>query len=129
MHGLMREGRCEPVLYSTRSWFMVIKEIWVHLLTYNLVRRMMQVAGIEGVLSRQLSFKHALQLCMAYRHCLTLLDLDAVQVLLRLIAKRRVGQRPGRIEPRAIKRRLKPFPLLTKHRHLAREELRLHGHP
>jgi hypothetical protein len=115
---------------SSKSPAMAIKEIWVYLLAYNLVRRMMQqAAGMEGVLPIQLSFKHALQLCMACRYCLTRLDPDAAQVLLRLIAKRRVGQRPGRIEPRAIKRRPKPFPLLTKHRHLARKELRLHGQP
>lgn len=115
---------------SSKSPAMAIKEIWVHLLAYNLVRRMMQqAAGIEGMLPRQLSFKHAVRLCMACRHCLTHLDLDAAQVLLRLIAKRRVGRRPGRTEPRAIRRRPKPFPLLTKNRHLARKELRLHGHP
>lgn len=90
---------------------------------------MLQAANMEGVLPRQLSFKHALQLCMAWRHAVTHLDSDAAIVLLHLIAKRRVGQRPGRIEPRAIKRRPKPFPLLTKHRHIAREQVRLHGHP
>jgi hypothetical protein len=117
-------------MLRSKSPAMAIKEIWVYLLAYNLIRRMMlQAAGIEGVLPRQLSFKHALQLCMACRLCLTPLDQDAAQILLRLIAKRRVGQRPGRIEPRAIKRRPKPFPSLTKHRHLAREEVRLHGHP
>lgn len=117
-------------MLRSKSPAMAIKEIWIYLLAYNLVRRMMQqAAGIAGVLPRQLSFKHALQLCMAYRHCLTHLDPNATHVLLRLIAKRRVGQRPGRIEPRAIKRRSKPFPLLTKHRYLAREQLRLHGHP
>ncbi|HEV7122906.1 MAG TPA: hypothetical protein VGN24_05690 [Rhodanobacter sp.] len=109
---------------------MAIKEIWVHLLAYNFVRRMMrQAAGIEGALPRQLTFKHTLQRCMAYQHCLTLLDLDAVQALLRLIANRRIGQRSGRVEPRAIKQRLKSIPLLTNHRHLAREELLRHGHP
>lgn len=117
-------------ILGSKSPAMAIKEIWVHLLAYNLIRRMMlQAAGIEGVLPRQLSFKHALQMCMAYRKCLTHLNPDATKVLLRLIARRRVGKRPGRIEPRAIKRRSKPFPLLTRHRHLAREELRLHGHP
>jgi hypothetical protein len=115
---------------SSKSPAMAIKEIWVYLLAYNLVRRMMQkAAGMQGALPIQLSFKHALQLCMACRYRLTRLDPNAAQVLLPLIAKRRVGQRPGRIEPRAIKRRPKPFPLLTKHRHLARKELRLHGQP
>jgi hypothetical protein len=117
-------------MLSSKSPAMAVKEIWVHLLAYNLIRRMMlQAAGIAAVLPRQLSFKHALQLCMAWRHGLTGLEAEAAQVLLHLIAKRRVGQRPGRIEPRAIKRRPKPFPLLTKHRHIAREELRRYGHP
>ena len=117
-------------MLSSKSPTMAIKELWVYLLAYNLIRRMMlQAADIEGVSPRQLSFKHALQLCMACRHWLTQLDQNAAQTLLHLIAKRRVGQRPGRIEPRAIKRRQKPFPLLTQCRHLAREEVRLHGHP
>jgi hypothetical protein len=46
-----------------------------------------------------------------------------------LIAEQRAGNRPGRIEPRAVKRRPKPFPLLVKSRAIAREEVRRHGHP
>ncbi|MEA3278107.1 MAG: IS4 family transposase, partial [Pseudomonadota bacterium] len=49
--------------------------------------------------------------------------------LLILIAEPRVGLRPGRVEPRALKRRLKPFPLLTKPREVAREEIKKNGHP
>ena len=49
--------------------------------------------------------------------------------LLLLIAEPRAGLRPGRIEPRQLKRRLKPFPLMTKSRCEAREEVRLNGHP
>ncbi|MBA3487177.1 MAG: hypothetical protein H0T88_08325 [Lysobacter sp.] len=109
---------------------MAIKEIWVYLLAYNVIRRMMlQAACMEDLLPRQLSFRHALQLCMAYRHHLAHPDPETFQAMLRLIAGRRVGQRSGRIEPRAVKRRPKAFPLLTKPRHLAREEVRIHGHP
>lgn len=116
-------------MLGSKSPSMAIKEIWVHLLAYNLIRRMMlQAANIESVLPRQLSFKHALQLCMASRHYLAYLEGSAWD-LLRLIAKQRVGQRPGRIEPRAVKRRPKPFPFLTEQRDLAREKLRRHGHP
>jgi hypothetical protein len=53
----------------------------------------------------------------------------SIGALLVLIAEPRVGLRPGRTEPRAIKRRPKPFPLLTKPRQLAREDIRLYGHP
>ncbi|MDH4304875.1 MAG: hypothetical protein OEV53_12515, partial [Nitrospira sp.] len=46
-----------------------------------------------------------------------------------LIAQQRVGNRSGRLEPRAIKRRPKPYPLLTKPRAIAREDIRTYGHP
>ncbi|MCX7158514.1 MAG: IS4 family transposase, partial [Proteobacteria bacterium] len=46
-----------------------------------------------------------------------------------LIAQQRVGDRPGRIEPRAVKRRPKPYPLLTESRARARARVRRHGHP
>ncbi len=117
-------------MLSCKSPAMAIKEIWVYLLAYNVIRRMMlQAACMEDLLPRQLSFRHALQLCMAYRHHLAHPDPETFQAMLRLIAGRRVGQRSGRIEPRAVKRRPKAFPLLTKRRHLAREEVRIHGHP
>lgn len=117
-------------MLSSKSPAMAIKEIWVHLLAYNVIRRMMlQAACTHDVLPRQLSFKHALQLCMACRCHLIRSDPNAELAILHLIAQRRVGQRPGRIEPRAVKRRPKPFSLLTKRRHLAREEVRRHGHP
>ena len=46
-----------------------------------------------------------------------------------MAARQRVGNRPGRIEPRAVKRRPKPYPLLAKPRTEAREEIRKNGHP
>jgi len=56
-------------------------------------------------------------------------DAVCIQALLVLIAEPRVGLRPGRIEPHALKRRLKSYPLLTKPRRLAQEEVRGRGHP
>jgi len=46
-----------------------------------------------------------------------------------MMAQQRVGNRPGRIEPRAVKRRPKAFPLLTKPRAKVREHLSKYGHP
>jgi hypothetical protein len=46
-----------------------------------------------------------------------------------LIAQHRVGNRPGGCEPLAVKRRPKPFPLLTKPRTIARAEILNNGHP
>ena len=52
-----------------------------------------------------------------------------MHALLVLMAEPRVGLRPGRVEPRALKRRQKPYPLLTKPRTVAQEDIRTNGHP
>jgi len=79
---------------------------------------------------RQLSFKHTVQVWMAWQQRGgTTHDAVSVSALLVLVAEPRVGLRPGRVEPRAVKRRPKPFPLLTKPREEAREYIRENGHP
>jgi hypothetical protein len=110
---------------------MAVKEIWVYLLAYNLVRLMMaQAALLADRLPRELSFKHTLQLWVAWRQRGMGSDHDdALSVLFVLIAQRQVGHRPRRIEPRAVKRRPKPYPLLTKPRPIAREEIGVNEHP
>lgn len=107
------------------------KEMWVYFLAYNLLRLLMANAALfANVLPRQLSFKHTLQLWVAWQpHYSYLCDEEHIQTLMNLIAQPRVGNRPGRIEPRAVKRRPKPYPWLMKQRSEAREEIRLHGHP
>ena len=91
---------------------------------------MAQAAFFTHRLPRQLSFKHSVQLCIAWTARVHgAQDPDKLDALLVLIAQQRVGERPGRIEPRAVKRRPKTYPLLTKPRALAREYLRAHGHP
>lgn len=109
---------------------MAVKEIWVYLLAYNLIRMMMaQAARHTRLLPRQLSFKHAVQICIALPyHRYLMLQADKRCILFELIAQQRVGDRPGRIEPRALKRRPKPYPLLTQPRAIAREKIRKYGH-
>lgn len=94
---------------------MAEKEVWVHLLAYNLIRGLMaDSARYADVLPRQLSFKHTVQLWESWRIQARLISTDApVDGLLELIAQHRVANRSGRIEPRAVKRRPKPFPLLS----------------
>lgn len=105
---------------------MVRKEIWIYLLAYNLIRRMMMRAALQAkTLPRQLSFKHSLQLWQAWQRCGIPLAVEADLTLLALIAHKRVGNRPGRIEPRAIKRRPKSLPLLNKPRPIARRALEM----
>ena len=116
---------------SCQTPAMAIKEIWVYLLAYNLIRLLMaQAALLADRLPRQLSFKHTVQIWIAWAEHRTGTEYnDRLYGLFILIAQQRVGQRPGRIEPRAIKRRPKPYPLLTQTRVLARAHVRKHGHP
>lgn len=117
-------------MLSCRTPAMAEKEIWVYLLAYNLIRLLMaQAALLADLLPRQLSFKHTLQLWIAWRQGGSGSYDDQLAGLFILIAQQHVGNRPGRIEPRAVKRRPKPFPLLTKPREEAREYIRANGHP
>ena len=106
------------------------KQWCVGLLAYNLIRLLMlRSAKLADVLPRQLSFKHSLQLSLAWSQRGLPPDEAQIERLLVLIAQRRVGRRPGRVEPRAVKRRPKPLPLLTQPRAIARDKIRRFGHP
>ena len=107
---------------------MVKKEIAVHLLAYNLVRTVMAQAALLGhVLLRQLSFKATLQLLRAFeeniRHAPRGRQTLRRACLLAGVARLRLPHRPGRLEPRAVKRRPKPLSLLTQPRHILKAEL------
>ena len=107
---------------------MVRKEIWACLLAYNLIRQaMLEAALAKGRSPRQLSFTAALQKIAASWATLAVCDpatlLKVVEVHLKHIASHRVGNRPNRVEPRAVKRRPKPHKLLTKPRAEARAEM------
>lgn len=106
---------------------MVRREVWTCLLAYNLIRRtMLQAAEASGVSPRQLSFTAAMQVIAASWMIVAVHDslrtkLAEAQVV--RMAGCTVRHRPGRVEPRAVKRRPKPHPLLTKPRDQARAEL------
>ena len=104
------------------------KQLWVHLLAYNVIRLLMaQAACHAGVDPRCLSFKHTVQLWTEW----VARGLSATKDcgrLFTLIAQCRAGHRPGRIEPRMRKRRPKPYPWLKVPRAQARGHVELHGH-
>src|SRR5215470_2825090 len=92
---------------------MIEKEIWAHLLAYNLLRTVMAVAAAEhGIGPREVSFKGAKQVVTAFAPKIEAARSEEraalIDALLRVIAYHRVGDRPGRWEPRARKRRPKP---------------------
>ena len=116
---------------SCQTPAMAIKEIWVYLLAYNIIRLMMaQAALCVHLMPRQISFKHTVQMWIAWSgQGYAIESGDKLYGLFALIAQQRVGERPDRIEPRAVKRRPKTYPLLTTPRALARAHIRKYGHP
>jgi hypothetical protein len=106
---------------------MVQKELFMHLIGYNLIRALMlQSARRHEVPLERLSFKGSLDSVRQYSFALSKAKTKTraaalVKELLRVLAADLVPDRPGRREPRAVKRRPKPFPLLTKPRHQFRE--------
>lgn len=113
---------------SCKTPDMIEKEIWVYFLAYNLIRlHMAQAALASKMLPRQISFKHALQLWLAcYQQNI---EGDSLDIIWVVMAQKKIGNRSGRIEPRAIKRRPKAYPLLMKPRAQAREDVRKNGRP
>lgn len=106
---------------------MVRKEIWAHLLAYNLIRTVIaQAAAKHDKHPRQISFTRAMRTLEAFRSPLahaTSQQLPALyEHMLEAIAYHEIANRPNRLEPRQRKRRPKPYPLMTKPRHLARKQ-------
>jgi hypothetical protein len=104
---------------------MVRKEVWAHLLAYNLLRTVMAVAAsASDVEPRKISFKGAKQALTAFAPKLEAARPGArarlIDVMLATVAYHRVGDRPGRWEPRARKRRPKPGMRLMQPRAVAK---------
>jgi DDE family transposase len=91
---------------------LVRKEIWTHILAYNLIRTIIaQAAVLHGIKPRSISFKGAMQTLEAFQPVIALQgedNADSRTVLYRkildAIAGHRVGNRPNRYEPRLKKR-------------------------
>ena len=87
---------------------------------------MLQAALAAGRSPRELSFTAALQtIVAAWMVAVIAQEHQALLVKLRLdhMASHRIGHRPNRLEPRAIKRRPKSQALLTLPRQQARHKL------
>jgi Transposase DDE domain/Insertion element 4 transposase N-terminal len=106
-----------------RSPEMVEKEILMHFIAYNAIRLLMVEAAVEvGQVSRRLSFKSSIQALRQWEPKFS--QASGLQEQRRLLGALRssiaghlVPHRPGRQEPRCVKRRPKPFALLTVPRH------------
>lgn len=110
-----------------KSPAMVRKEIWMHLLAYNLIRKLMAKAAMAvGISPRDISFKGTLQTLVAFAvagwSCPDRRN-ELYAAVLRTVATHRVNDRPDRIEPRAVKRRPKKQVYLNEPRSVARARL------
>lgn len=119
-------------ILRAKSPHMIDKEIAVYLLAYNLVRGLMvrAAAGVKRI-ARALSFKATLQLFLAFHpqlHRAVGKRADIIRThLINAVSTMILPVRPGRVEPRAIKRRPKNHALLTVPRDMARAAI-IHAH-
>ncbi len=107
---------------------MVAKEIGMHLLAYNLIRGVMaESSQTHDTSPRELSFKGTLQTMTAFQDAMRQATPETrsrlLTTLLQAIACHRVGDRFGRVEPHATKRRPKPQRYLNEPRDTARKRL------
>lgn len=106
-----------------RSPKMVEKEILMHFIAYNAIRLLMVEAAVDvGQVPRRLSFKGSVQALRQWEPQFSQARDSQEQrrlpgALRSSIAAHPVPLRPGRREPRCVKRRPKPFALLTAPRH------------
>jgi putative transposase len=112
---------------------MVRNELWTTLLGYNLVRTTAAAAALlHGRQPRQISFTGA---CQHLLNSWMVLSANVVtpeaalrlcQTLLERISRVIVANRPGRIEPRVLKRRRHRYPLMKKPRAELQSQLQKH---
>jgi hypothetical protein len=111
-----------------KSPAMIDRHLWITFLGYNLIRKVMAAAAVQQQLCpRQLSFASALQTLEAFRWLILLSGgarrSEIARVVLLALAAHRVGERPGRVEPRRVKRRRDKYAHLRTPRAQARAEL------
>jgi hypothetical protein len=103
------------------------REIRMHFLVHNLVRRLMlDAARRHHTRLDRISFAGSLSAARRYAEALLQVRsakarAKLIEELFRVVALDQVPLRPGRREPRAVKRRPKPYPRLMKHRSRFRE--------
>ena len=107
---------------------MIKKEILMHFIAYNTIRMLMNnAARASGFPARQISFKASVQALRQWEPSLSQPGLkparrrELMASLQDAIAAKSLQIRPGRHEPRCVKRRPKPFSLLTTARHEMKE--------
>ena len=107
----------------TKSPAMFQRELLLHMIAYNLLRRLIARSGGEAA---RTSFKGSVDRLQTWTWVIWSAPtarqaIRCVKHLLETIAAAEVPLRPGRREPRAVKRRPQSYQLLTRPRHLFHE--------
>lgn len=115
-------------MLSCKTPEMIKKEIGVHFLAYNFIRIIMTEACMKhGARPWTVSFKGTIQLLNEFMPYFLNSNEKKNKImyaeLLKLIIKNRIGNRPGRLEPRMVKKRPKYFPVLQRPRIIEKKRL------
>jgi Transposase DDE domain len=110
---------------------LVRKEIWTHILAYNLIRTIMaQAAARHDIAPRTISFKGAMQTLEAFQPHFAIESYrdrahrrNLYQQFLHAVATHRVANRPDRFEPRLRKRRPKKYDSMLQPRHVIKRKM------
>ena len=107
---------------------MVVKDFYVHLLAYNLIRTVELQASWEHqvdplALSFQATIQHLCSFTCLLAHATEEQRVYEYEQLIYLVSTEKLPFRPNRVEPRAVKRRPKAYPRLTKPRKQLRRKL------
>jgi len=113
---------------SCKTPGMIRKEIGIHFLAYNIIRKFILDACVRHfALPWQISFKATVQLLNQFMPRLSNIGKRKKNALhgymLKLIVTNKIGNRPGRVEPRAVKQRPKTFPVLRKPRKVEQDKI------
>jgi len=99
---------------------MIHKELVMHWIVYNCIRQLMMASADQADIAvRQVSFKGSVQAIRQWEPHLNQMNLsqtkreELINTLYSAIADKMIHDRPERQEPRAVKRRPKPFRLMT----------------
>lgn len=107
---------------------MVRKEIGIHFLAYNFIRIIMaEACENHNAIPSKISFKGSVQQINSFSPYFLNSSEEKNKILysemLQLIVQNKIGNRPGRVEPRAVKRRPKAFPSLSRPRSVEKKRL------
>lgn len=113
---------------SCKTPEMVRKEIGIHFLAYNFIRIIMaEACEKHNAIPSKISFKGSVQHINTFTPYFLNSSKEKNKILyaemLALIVQTKIGNRPGRVEPRAVKRRPKAFPSLRRPRSIEKERL------